>query len=399
MRKIKSALALILAVLMMCSVLTVGSFAASPFSDVKENRWSYKYVLTLYEDGIINGKGAGKFAPTDNITRAEFVKILGGIEGINPDSYHNLQFKDVNYKAWYAGYVAWAVRAGVTTGTSKTTFSPDAKITREQMAVMIYRYATNKGITLTAVNKELKFADNQDIASYAKTSVTAMQKAGIINGNKSGKSYYFKPTDNATREEASKMLCVLYSMTPKDDRGAAFEAYKAWLAKNAKSTSKAYSNLTACYVKEVEKGTSNSGNPYKGYFETYLDGEYNELMISIVYVEDCGDYDVIIETTRGITKAYGPSFFRTTVRATAQSGHLFWGAGSDMSHLYSINGYLPEFDPENVMGDDEYMSATSLKDLGEVTRDYTVFAAEFAEELIFDKYIKNYSINDLGFGI
>ena len=223
MRKIKSALALILAVLMMCSVLTVGSFAASPFSDVKENRWSYKYILTLYEDGIINGKGAGKFAPTDNITRAEFVKILGGIEGINPDSYTTLQFSDVNYKAWYAGYVAWAVRAGVTTGTSKTAFSPDAKITREQMAVMIYRYATAKNIPLTEVNQALKFADDSAIAGYAKTSVSAMQKAGIINGNKSGKSYYFKPVDNATREEASKMLCVLYSMTPKDDRGAAFE--------------------------------------------------------------------------------------------------------------------------------------------------------------------------------
>lgn len=400
MKKIKSASALILAVLMTCSVLTTGSFAASPFSDVKENRWSYNYIITLYENGIINGKGDEKFAPSDNITRAEFVKILGGIEGINPDSYTSLQFSDVNCKAWYAGYVAWAVRAGVTKGTSKTAFSPNARITRQDMAVMIYRYAESKFITLTAVNKELKFDDNQDIASYAKTSVTAMQKAGIINGNKSGKSYYFKPTDNATREQASKMLCVLYSMTPKDDRLAAFEAYKAWLIENAKGTSKSYPlQIGPCYSKEIASGTSPDGNPCKSYFETYLDDMHNELMISIVYVEDCGDYDVIYETTRGITKYYGPSFFRTTIRATTQSEHLFRGVGWDMSHLYSISGYLPAFDPQEVSGDEAYINQKAMKDIKKLTCDYTLLAAEFAEKLVFDKYISNYSVNDLGFGI
>ena len=395
----KKIMAMTLALLVVCGMLTVSSFAASPFSDVKENRWSYKYIVTLYEDGIINGKGAGKFAPTDNITRAEFVKILGGIEGINPDSYTTLQFKDVNYKAWYAGYVAWAVRAGVTTGTSANTFSPEDRITRQDMAVMIYRYATGKGITLTEVNKALKFADDSAIAGYAKTSVGAMQKAGIINGNKSGKSYYFKPTDNATREEAGKMLCVLYSMTPKDDRRAAWDAYKAWLDTNAVEDSLVYGSSYKCYIKEVESGTSNSGNPYKGYFETFYDEGAEEIVISIVYIENCGDYDLIITSNRGITKAYRPSSFYTIYRSTAEAGYMFYGGGMDLSYLYSINGYVPQFNTSSLEGEDSYLTESSLKTIGEVTRSFTIYAAEYAEELIFDKYIKNYSINDLGFGI
>ena len=397
MKLFKKLLSFGLAVLMACGALSVTGFASSPFSDVSESRWSYKYIVSLYEDGIIGGKGSGKFAPADNITRAEFVKILGGIEGINADSYYTDKFTDVSWKAWYAGYVAWAVNAGVTNGTGVNTFSPDAKITRQDMAVMIYRYATAEGITLIEVNEAKTFADDSKIASYAKDAVSAMQKAGIIGGTLVGDSYYFKPTSNATREEACKMLSVLYSMTPKDDRGAAYDALKSWLAANAKSDSVLYGDYYDCYVEEVENGTSSNGNPYKAYFETFYDHKYDEICISIVYVEDMGDYDIIIASSRSIAKAYGKAFFSTIVRTTAEAGYLFYGQNYDMSYLYSISGYKPTFDPENTDGSDVYMS--NLSAVQDLTVEFAVFAAEYAEELIFDKYIKDYSINDLGFGI
>ena len=396
MKKITRITSLALAVLMLCSLLTVGTFAASPFSDVKESRWSYSYIMSPYEDGIINGKGAGKFAPADNITRSEFVKILGGVEGINPDSYTTLQFTDVKYTKWYAGYVAWAVRAGITKGTSDTTFSPNAKISRQDMAVMIYRYATNKGITLPEVSEAIAFADDAKISGYAKAAVTAMQKASILSGekNKDG-TYNFNPKNTATREQASKILAILYSMTPKDDRGAAFDALKTWLDTNATQDTVLYGDYYNCYSKVVETGTSANNNPYEGIFEIFYDHDYNEIVISIVYVEDMGDYDYIISTMRSITKAYGPSFFSTTVRTTAEAGYLFWSAGEDMSHMYALKGYLPEF--VDTDGSEEYLN--KIDALEEVTASYTQFAAEYTEELIFDKYIPGYSLNDLGFCI
>ena len=192
--------------------LFVSAESALPFEDVKEKRWSYEYILKLFDAGIINGKSDTIFAPADNVTRAEFVKMLGGIAGIDPTEYSTAKFTDVKKKAWYAGYVAWAVEAGVTTGMSKNTFAPAALITREQMATMIYRFAADNTVTLPDSNPIITFKDGALIADYAKAAVKEMQQAGIINGirDASTGAYSFEPKANATREQAAKMLCVFF---------------------------------------------------------------------------------------------------------------------------------------------------------------------------------------------
>ncbi len=216
MRRFTKPICLLLCILMMIGVLSVGSFAgaaAMPFTDVKVGRWSYEYISTLYNAGIINGVSSTKFEPGANITRGAFVKILGGIEGINVSNYSGSSFEDVPASAWYAPYVKWAVSAGVTNGISAKKFNPDGQITRQDMATMIYRYANFRGIGLAKKTAKVYFTDMSGVATYARTPVNAMQRAGIINGINNGDyTYRFAPTSKATREEASKMLCVVYEM-------------------------------------------------------------------------------------------------------------------------------------------------------------------------------------------
>lgn len=212
----KVLLSILGATVLLC-LFTVGTFAAAkklPFSDVKTSRWSYPYVAKLYNAGVVNGVTATKFKPEDNVTRAEFVKMLGCIEGIDPKAFTGSDFADVSKKAWYAPYVKWAVKTGVTKGVSATRFEPDGQITRQDMATMIYRYIQSRGRKLPVKNDSLTFTDGAQIASYAKTPVAMMQRAGIINGmkNTGSATYRFEPEGNATREQACKMLCILYEL-------------------------------------------------------------------------------------------------------------------------------------------------------------------------------------------
>ncbi|WP_246213229.1 S-layer homology domain-containing protein [Aminipila butyrica] len=177
------------------------------FNDTTDH-WAKSSITYLAAREIIKGKGANLFAPNSQITRSEFVQILANLSGADLSKYTGSDFKDVSEKAWYAAAVAWAAETGITGGTGNEKFSPDANITRQDMSVMIAKYVANvdKG-TLGEKNAAIKFADNSQIAGYAKESVAAMQKAGIINGEKNNLgSYSFNPSNNATRAEASTMI-------------------------------------------------------------------------------------------------------------------------------------------------------------------------------------------------
>lgn len=225
-----------------------------PFRDVPAARWSNPYIAMLYGEGIVGGRSAASFAPADNIKRAEFVKILCGVAGADTDGYTHA-FTDVVKGAWYEPYVSWAASEGIVNGIGAGRFAPDALITREDMATMIYRYVKstltpdvsdredgalpgmpikpiNPGepiITLPVEpkptpeimslsegalperNEPVTFSDFADIADYAAEAVSAMQQAGVIGGvaNADG-TFRFEPKKNATREQAAKMLGELY---------------------------------------------------------------------------------------------------------------------------------------------------------------------------------------------
>ncbi|MBE6033707.1 MAG: DUF4430 domain-containing protein [Clostridiales bacterium] len=177
------------------------------FADTTSH-WAKSNILYLAARDIIKGKSSEFFAPNSQITRAEFVQILANMSGDDLSKYTKSSFDDVSEKVWYAKAVEWAVKNGIAGGTGNDKFSPNANITRQDMSVMISKYVENvEKKTLPDVNKAVKFADNSEIASYAKDSVTAMQKAGIINGVKNNLgSYSFNPRANATRAEATTMI-------------------------------------------------------------------------------------------------------------------------------------------------------------------------------------------------
>lgn len=183
--------------------------AGRPFTDVDPNGWAAEYIYYLYDRGVVSGVGANQFAPTRSITRAEFVKMLAGVAGVTEEELSGSSgFADVDSGSWYAPFVTWAVQSGVTTGTSATTFSPEANITREEMAVMIDRFAQSSGVELPG-GESAAFTDAASFSSWATEAIYTMQRAGIIDGVGGGR---FAPKDNATREQACKMLAVLMEL-------------------------------------------------------------------------------------------------------------------------------------------------------------------------------------------
>ncbi len=191
-----------------------GNGAPAAFKDVPQSHWAYSYVEDMYAQGLIKGRQAGTellFCPNDPITRAEFVTILFRMSGENVPAGESAsaRFGDVADDAYYAQAVAWATNAGVTKGTSDTTFSPNRYIYRQEIAAMICRYAAYRGIQLPKKVAAKTFTDADSIHAYARDAVSSMQQAGVIDGYGDGS---FRPLGNTTRAETAKMLSLVRAL-------------------------------------------------------------------------------------------------------------------------------------------------------------------------------------------
>ena len=162
---------------------------------------------------IVNGVTQDTFGPDDNVTRAAFIKMLvNSIDNLDLSSTQKVSFTDVADDGWYTGFVNWASQNGVTTGYPDGTFGVDKSITRQEMAVIINRFAKKLDMTLPTLNAKATFSDESSIADYAKDSVYALQQAGIIGGKQDN---MFDPNGNATRAEAAKMISNLIKILVK----------------------------------------------------------------------------------------------------------------------------------------------------------------------------------------
>lgn len=180
------------------------------FRDTK-NHWAKDQIALLAGEDILNGTGDGYFSPETKVTRSQFVQMLSKFSGEDCSAYTTDEFADVGSGDWYAPAVAWAVEHGITTGSGNGLFSPNAPITRQDMAVMLQRYVEKVAKEeLPQENAILEFTDASSIAVYAKDAVAAMQTAGIINGISDGGSYRFAPEAQATRAQAASMIAGLY---------------------------------------------------------------------------------------------------------------------------------------------------------------------------------------------
>ncbi|MBR5447411.1 MAG: S-layer homology domain-containing protein, partial [Clostridia bacterium] len=160
---------------------------AVPFTDVQDG-WYIDSVEYAYATGLMNGSSATTFSPSVKTNRAMIVQMLYNLEGKPAVDKSNNPFTDVP-DTWYTDAVLWAYQSGVTTGTSATTFSPDALVTREQVAVFLYRYMRDYKKADMGEGADLSvFPDADKISPYTDFA-PAMAWAnanGIIGGKKNG---------------------------------------------------------------------------------------------------------------------------------------------------------------------------------------------------------------------
>ena len=151
-----------------------------PFTDVNEGDWFYDVVLYAYDNGLMTGVSATEFAPNQTTTRGMIVSMLARLEGVT--SAEDAGFADVAANDWYATAVNWAASVGVVNGYEDDTFRPNAPITREQMAAILYNYADYKGYDVSARADLSDYADAASISSWAEDVLAWANAEGLING-------------------------------------------------------------------------------------------------------------------------------------------------------------------------------------------------------------------------
>ena len=175
------------------------------FSDLSEAEWAKESIERLQERGVVTVGEDQKFRPNDPISREEFVKMLVAAMGVF-DSAAGVSFSDTPADAWYTPYIASAVREGLVYGVSEERFGVGEKITRQDMAVMLFRAMKKRGFDTERSLEQ--FFDHEDISDYAKDAVYTMRKTGIINGV--GENA-FAPKQTATRAMAARMVDAMMS--------------------------------------------------------------------------------------------------------------------------------------------------------------------------------------------
>ena len=174
-----------------------GGTAQNPFVDVKEGAYYYDAVLWAVEQKITSGTSATTFSPDASCTRAQMVTFLWRAAGSPKVENGKNPFTDVKADAYYYDAVLWAVEKGVTSGTSATTFSPDATVTRGQTVTFLYRNAGSPEVSGT-----MPFADVEADAYYAKAVQWAVQQK-ITTGTS---ETTFSPMSDCTRGQIVTFL-------------------------------------------------------------------------------------------------------------------------------------------------------------------------------------------------
>lgn len=178
------------------------------FTDIDETAywWMIQPLQVLYDNGFINGRTATTFAPGENITRAEYLKILVAELGLTaPGATEN--FDDVSSYDWYYNYVVTGASLGIVKGRTETEFAPNDLITREEICVMTMRAVRAANVKMNTVPTGATFTDQASISDWATTDVATLKDAGIVSGRDTGA---FDPKANATRAEAVKILHGVY---------------------------------------------------------------------------------------------------------------------------------------------------------------------------------------------
>lgn len=171
--------------------------------------WAHKGIDYCVRNRLMSGVGAGTFSPDTACTRAQIVKILYNLSGNQTDySYYYLPFTDVAPGAWYYNAVAWAYCNDVTSGTSATTFTPNAAITRQQLVTFLYRYTVKYAPEFTGNAAPISaFPDAGSVANWAYAAMSWAVGNGLIKGNGHDNGLdYLDPNGSATRAQTVTII-------------------------------------------------------------------------------------------------------------------------------------------------------------------------------------------------
>lgn len=171
------------------------------FNDVSANDWFASAVDYVTGKGMMNGTADNTFSPKANTTRGMVVTVLYRLE--NQPSTSAASFTDVASGAYYANAVAWANANGIVSGYGSGKFGPNDKVTREQLAAILYRYAQYKKYDVSGAKSLDGYTDAQSVSSYAVPALQWANAVGVVTGKSGNK---LDPKGNATRAEVAAML-------------------------------------------------------------------------------------------------------------------------------------------------------------------------------------------------
>ncbi len=178
------------------------------FTDVDAKAWYADAVKYAVQNGLLKGTSDTTFEPDSTLTRAMVATVLYRMAG-EPKVTTKTTFKDVASGMWYSNAVVWAEANGIVKGYEDDTFRPDLEITRQEMAVMLARYArTVAKMNTTPTGNLDKWPDKGSVDTWAKNDLIWMIDKGIINGM-DGK---LAPTENATRAQFAKIIMVFLTL-------------------------------------------------------------------------------------------------------------------------------------------------------------------------------------------
>lgn len=168
------------------------------FSDLDLCQWAHEAINELYKIGAVNGNN-GVFLPSNNIKREEFAKIVAKAFDINDNTEETSKFSDVNENDWFSSSVGSLVSKNIVNGISENEFGVGKPITRQDAATILFRILNATSDTA----EQEKFADDEDIAEYAKESIYTLKNSKMISGYSDGT---FRPNSHITRAEAVQMI-------------------------------------------------------------------------------------------------------------------------------------------------------------------------------------------------
>ncbi|MGG1515586.1 S-layer homology domain-containing protein [Paenibacillus oryzisoli] len=186
---------------------------AASFNDLDSVPWAKAAIEGLAAREVISGVSEGEFRPDDIVTRAQFIHMLmNGFSLSNEHTNTNAAFNDVQADSWYSASIGRALQLGIVQGKADGSFGVNEAISRQDMAVLVYRMAKFLNLTLKSSTDAALFADRAQIADYAIEAVALLQQNGVLNGVKEGT---FAPTAVSTRAQAAVIVSrVLAMMNP-----------------------------------------------------------------------------------------------------------------------------------------------------------------------------------------